>query len=52
LPFVKLLNPPSSPFSKGGKVEFFIECIQKISPPFGKGRLGGISEEGMFKKLN
>jgi hypothetical protein len=33
-----------SPFSKGEREESFIETIQKSSPPFEKGRTGGIYE--------
>jgi hypothetical protein len=38
------------PFSKGEKEESFMEGIQKSSPPFGKGRTGGIYEPP-FQKI-
>jgi hypothetical protein len=34
---MKIINPPSSPFMKGGIV----------APPFGKGRPGGILKGGL-----
>jgi hypothetical protein len=42
LPFDKPLNPTSPPYFKGGKMESFIKSISKGTPPFEKGRLGGI----------
>jgi hypothetical protein len=36
-------------FPKGEKAESFIEGIQKSSPPFEKGRLGGISGNAFSK---
>jgi hypothetical protein len=40
------LNPP---FSKGEKAPWVIEFPQITSPPFGKGRPGGISEKAVSK---
>jgi len=42
LVFEKLSNPPESPFSKGEKASWLIEFREITSPPFGKGRPGGI----------
>jgi hypothetical protein len=36
--------PLHPPFPKGEREEFFIETIQKSSPPFEKSRTGGIYE--------
>jgi hypothetical protein len=36
--------PLPPPFSKGEKEESFMEGIQKSSPPFEKGKTGGIYE--------
>jgi hypothetical protein len=48
--FEKLSNPPESPFFKGGK-SFMIHRIPvKKSPPFGKGRTGGISGKAFSKR--
>jgi hypothetical protein len=35
--------------AKGKKEESFVEDLQKSSPPFGKGRRGGISEKALSK---
>jgi hypothetical protein len=42
--------PLHPPFPKGEKAESFIEGIEKNSPPFGKGRLGGISENAFSNR--
>jgi hypothetical protein len=41
--------PLAPPFAKGEKMESFIEGVQKSTPPFGKGRLGGISGKAFSK---
>jgi hypothetical protein len=40
--FEKPLNPPSSPFFKGGQGQILIKSLGKSFPPFVKGRTGGI----------
>jgi hypothetical protein len=47
--FEKQQNPPSSPFSKGGKSGIF-QRTPKSSPPFKKGRTGGISGKVFSKR--
>jgi hypothetical protein len=44
LAFCKAVKSPFVPLFKGGKEESFIEGLQKSSPPFEKGRTGGIYE--------